>query len=184
MEWNTRYDEAIRKGMPDTVTLRRLLGLIFFLIPSLCFAQTNAVGQLSCSEPLRAALMQTDVKFVDLTSPDAIQQWKMRPVLVFDGFDAAKYGFTRAEFYRWHVPVPGREGYDQGAIGASTDRLALAVHVVAPRGDRWFELTTPADPNDGLLYIQVLSDGDSGANSGDAGQPATRIPNRMRCKPG
>jgi hypothetical protein len=154
----------------QVAALRTLPGLTLFLLSSPCFAQTNVVGQLSCSEPLRAALIQTDVKFVELTSSDAIKQWKTRPVVVFEGYDAAKYGYTRAEFYRWHVPVPGREGYDQGAVGASTDRLALAVHVVAPRGDRWFELTTPADPNDGLLYIQVLSDGDSGANSGDEKQ--------------
>lgn len=156
----------------QAAALRTLAGLTLFLLSSPCFAQTNVVGQLSCSEPLRAALIQTDVKFVELSSLGAIKQWKTRPVVVFEGYDAGKYGYTRAEFYRWHVPVPGREGYDQGAVGESTDRLALAVHVVGPRSDRWFELTTRADPNDGLLYIQVLSDGDSGANSGDAERPA------------
>jgi hypothetical protein len=151
--------------------LRKLLGLTFFLVSSPCFAQTSAIGQFSCGDRQRAALSDGGVKFVELTSPDAIKQWKTRPVLVFDGFDAAKYGFTRAEFYRSHMPVPGREGYDQGAIGASTDRLALAVHVVGPHGDHWFELATPADPNDGLLYIQERIDGDSGANSSETAQP-------------
>jgi hypothetical protein len=151
-------------------TVRRLLGLTLFLISSSCFAQTNAVGQFSCSDPLRAALGDADVKFVELTSPEAIKQWKTRPVLAFDGFDGAKYGFTRAEFFRWHVPVPGREGYDQGAAGDSTDRLALAVHVLGPRGNRWFELTNPTDPNDGLLYIQERIDGDSSGNSADTPQ--------------
>jgi hypothetical protein len=165
-----------------TAALRKLLGLTLFLVSSPCFAQTNAVGQFSCSEPLRAAVIDPDVKFVELTSSDAIKQWKSRPVLFFDGFDAAKYGFTRAEFYRWHVPVPGREGYDQGAVGASTDRLALAVHLVGLRGDRWFELTSPSDPNDGLLYIQERIDGNSEGNSGDTAQPhsAASKPDEMQ----
>jgi hypothetical protein len=157
-------------------TLPRLLALIFLLISSPCLAQTSAVGQFSCGHRQRAALSDADVKFVELTAPDSIKQWKTRPVLLFDGFDAAKYGFTRAEFYRWHVPVPGREGYDQGAVGASTDRLALAVHVVGPHGDQWFELTTPSDPNDGLLYIQERIDGESSGNSADTAHPDTSAP--------
>jgi hypothetical protein len=152
-------------------TLPRLLALIFFLISLPCLAQTSAVGQFSCGDPLRAALSDANVKFFELTAPDAIKQWKTRPVLVFDGFDAAKYGFTRAEFYRWHVPVPGREGNDQGATGDSTDRLALAVHVAGPRSDRWFELTNPADPSDSLLYIQERVDDGSGGSSKETSQP-------------
>jgi hypothetical protein len=154
-----------------SATLRRLLAFTFFLISSPCFAQTDAVGQFSCGDRQGASLSDADVKFVELTAPDAIKQWKSRPVLVRDDFDAAKYGFTRAEFYRWHLPVPGREGYGQGATGDSTDRLALAVHVVSPRGGRWFELTSPADPNSGLLYIQERIDGDSSGNSSDTPQP-------------
>jgi hypothetical protein len=152
-------------------TLHRLLALTFFLISSPCFAQISSVGQFSCGDRQGASLSNPDVKFVELTAPDAIKQWKSRPVLVHDGFDAAKYGFTRAEFYRWHLPVPGREGYGQGATGDSTDRLALAVHLVGPRGERWFELTGPADPNDGLLYIQERIDGDSSPDSADTPQP-------------
>jgi hypothetical protein len=156
-------------------TLHRLLALAFFLISSPCFAQTSAVGQFSCGDRQGASLSDPDVKFVELTAPDAIKQWKTRPVLVFAGFDAAKYGFTQAEFYRWHVPVPGREGYDQ-VVGASTDRLALAIRVVGPHSDRWFELTTPADPNDGLLYIQERFDGDTDGNSADTPQQEGAAP--------
>lgn len=156
-------------------TLHRLLALTFFLVSSTCFAQTSTVGQFSCGDRQGASLSDADVKFVELTAPDAIKQWKSRPVSVFAGFDAAKYGFTQAEFYRWHVPVPGREGYDQ-VVGASTDRLALAVRVVGPHSDRWFELTTPADPNDGLLYIQERFDGDSGANTADTPQQEGAAP--------
>jgi hypothetical protein len=157
-------------------TLHRLLALTFFLISSPCFAQISIVGQFSCGDRQGASLSNPDVKFVELTALDAIKQWKLRPVLVQDGFDAAKYGFTRAEFYRWHLPVPGREGYGQGATGDSTDRLALAVHVVSPRGERWFELTTPADPNDGLLYIQERIDGDPSPDSADTPQPEGAAP--------
>jgi len=99
-----------------------------------------------------------DLKFVELTLPDAVKQWKTRPMLVFDGFDAAKYSFTRAEFYRWHVPVPGREGYDQSPGQSAVDRLALAIRVVGPRGERWFELANPEDPTQ--ILIQQRNDGD------------------------
>jgi hypothetical protein len=159
-----------------SAALRKLLHLTLFLLPVPCLAQTSAVGQFSCSDRQSAALSDSDVKFVEFTAPDTIKQWKTRPVLFFDGFDAAKYGFARTEFYRWHVPVPGREGYDQGAAGASTDRLALAVHVVGPHGGHWFELTTPSDANDGLLYIQERIDGDSSGNSADTAQPDSSAP--------
>src|SRR5258708_35700272 len=75
----------------------RLLWLTLLLIPPTGFAQTPAVGEFSCGENQRAAFDQTDLKFVELTSPDAIKQWETRPVLVFGGFDATKYGFTRSE---------------------------------------------------------------------------------------
>lgn len=121
---------------------------------------------------MRASIYQTDLKFVELTSPDVIKQWKTRPVFALDGFDALKYRFTRAEFYRWHVPVPGREGFDQGAIGASTDRLALAIRVVSPRGERWFNLTNPEESTADLLYIQQRSGGASDRNLSETVQPA------------
>src|SRR5580698_9154019 len=68
------------------------------------------------------------LQFVVVSAPEAIKQWKARPVVAFAGFDAVKYGFTRAEFYRWHVPVPGREDFD--GTTTSKDRLALAIRVV------------------------------------------------------
>lgn len=154
-----------------SAALHRLLYLTLFLLPVPCFAQTNNVGQFSCGDRQRAELSNANVKFAELTSPDSIKQWKARPVLVFDAFDAAKYGFARAEFYSWHVPVPGREGYDQGAVGASTDRLALAVRVLGTHGDHWFELGQPEDPSAGLLYIQQRIDNESDDNPGDTAQP-------------
>jgi hypothetical protein len=118
----------------------RLFYLALFLLPRCAFAQTTGPGQFSCAQDQRAAFNDEILRFDALTSAVAIQKWKTRPVLGFDGFNAAKHGFTRVEFYRWHVPVAGREGYDQGAMSNSTDRLALAVHLLGPRGERWFEL--------------------------------------------
>ncbi len=145
------------------------------MVPSLGFAQTNAIGQFGCGERQRAALNRTELKFVELVSPDAVNQWKTRPVLAFDGFDAAKYGFTRVEFYRWHMPVPGRQGYDQGVMSSSTDRLALAVRLVGLSGQHWFELATPGDPAEDLLYIQLRDDNES---NGNPTQPASSTAKR------
>lgn len=150
----------------------KLLWIALLLIPSPGFAQTTAAGQFGCDRRMGAAFYQTDLKFVELTSPDAIKPWKTRPVLVLDGFDPLKYSFTRAEFYRWHVPVPGREGFDQGAVGASTDRLALAIRVVSPRGERWFELANPDESTANLLYIQQRFGGESDSNPSETIQPA------------
>src|ERR1700674_106859 len=155
-----------------SVTVPKLLWITLLLIPSPGFAQTNTAGQFGCGQDQRAAFDQTDLKFVEIASPTAIKQWKTRPALVFEGFEAAKYGFTGAEFYRWHMPVPGREGFDQGATGDSADRLALAVRVVGPRGERWFELANPEDPTEGLLYIQQRFDNDSDGNPAETAQPA------------
>jgi hypothetical protein len=158
------------------MVLVKLLSVTLLLIAASGSAQTNAIGEFGCSQDLRAAFYQTDLKFVELTSPDAIKQWKTRPILVFDGFDAAKYTFTRTEFYRWHVPVPGREGYDQGPAGDSTDRLALAVRVVGPRGERWFELANPEDPTETLLFIQRRDDNESNRAPAEPAQAAGSTP--------
>jgi hypothetical protein len=156
--------------------VRRLCWFALFLIATPCFAQTEALGQFSCDQDQRASLNQTKLKFVELASPDAIKLWKTRPVLVFDGFDPAKYGFTRAEFYRWHLPVPGREGFDQGALGQSTDRLALAIRVLGSRGERWFELVNLEDAANGLLYIQQRLGDESDGNTAESVQPASPAP--------
>lgn len=150
----------------------KLSGFFLFLMPCCAFAQTNASGQFSCGENGRASLNPTELKFSELASPDSIKQWKTRPVARFEAFDAAKYGFDQAEFYRWHVPVPGREGYDQGAIGESTDRLVLAVRLSSPRGERWFELAHTEDPNDGFLYIQQRFDGSQDTQQSESTQVA------------
>jgi hypothetical protein len=94
------------------------------------------------------------LQFVVVAAPDAIKQWKTRPVVAFAGFDAVKYGFTRAEFYRWHLPVPGREDFD--GTTTSKDRLALAIRVVNSGGERWFELTAREKETEDQLYIQPL----------------------------
>jgi len=131
-----------------------LLRIALLLLPLCGFAQINANGQIGCPQEQRASIVRPDLQFVVITMPDAIKQWKTHPVLAFDGFDALKYGFTRAEFYRWHLPVPGREDYD--GTNNSKDRLALAIRVVNPGGERWFELTARQKETEDQLYIQPL----------------------------
>jgi hypothetical protein len=148
-----------------------LLWIAISLMPGCAFAQTEAPGQFSCDPKLRAEFHKAYLRFDQMTSAEAMQQWKARPVLRFEGFNAAIYGFTRAEFYRWHVPVPGREGYDQGAMSNSTDRLALAVRVLGPKEERWFELANVEQDSDESLFIQRWGLHESDSNSGDAGPP-------------
>jgi hypothetical protein len=145
-----------------------LLRIVLFLMPGCACAQTNAPSQFSCDAKLRAEFHEAYLSFDQLTSAKAIQEWKTRPVLRFDGFSATKYGFTRAEFYRWHVPVPGREGYDQGAMSNSTDRLALAVRVLGPKGESWFELANVEQESDESLFIQPWGKHDADSNPADA----------------
>lgn len=114
----------------------RAIHIALLLLPYCGVAQINTAGQISCPQEQRASVDRPDLQFVVIAAPDAIKQWKIRPVVAFGGFDAVKYGFTRAEFYRWHVPVPGREDFD-GTMN-SKDRLALAIRVVNSSGERWF----------------------------------------------
>jgi hypothetical protein len=146
---------------------RKLLGIaLLFLMPLCAFAQINANGQFGCGQNQRASFDgRPDLQFVAVSSPDAIKQWKTRPVLAFDGFDAVKYGFTRAEFYRWHLPVPGREDFD--GTNNSKDRLALAVRVVTSGGERWFELANPEKGAEDQLYIQPRDQSDTSENPED-----------------
>jgi hypothetical protein len=144
-----------------------LLWIALFLLPGCAVAQTNASGQFSCDPKLRAEFDYEHLRFDELTSADAIQQWKARTAVRFDGFDATTTGFTRLEFYRWHVPVPSREGYDQGAMSNSTDRLALAVHVVGPKVERWFEVANVEQESDESLFIQRWSLHDSDSSPSD-----------------
>jgi hypothetical protein len=117
-------------------------------------AQINTAGQIGCGQEQRASVNAPTLQFVVVAAPDAIKQWKTRPVVAFAGFDAVKYGFTQAEFYRWHLPVPGREDFD--GTTTSKDRLALAIRVVNSGGERWFELTAREKETEDQLYIQPL----------------------------
>jgi hypothetical protein len=132
------------------------------MFPLCGFAQVNANGQFGCGQNQRASLYGRDLHFVAVGEPEAIKQWKTRPALAFAGFDAVKYGFTRAEFYRWHVAVPGREDFD--GTNNSKDRLALAVRVVASGGERWFELANPEKEAEDQLYIQPRDESDTSEN--------------------
>ena len=131
-----------------------ILQIALLLLPSCGMAQINTAGQIGCQEEQRASVNAPTLQFVVVSAPDAIKQWKTRPVVAFAGFDAVKYGFTRAEFYRWHLPVPGREDFD--GTTTSKDRLALAIRVVNSGGERWFELTAREKETEDQLYIQPL----------------------------
>jgi len=131
-------------------------------------AQLGTAGQISCRQEQRASDYRPDLLFVVVAAPDTIKQWKTRPVVAFAGFDAVKYGFTRAEFYRWHSPVPGREDFD--GTTSSKDRLVLAIRVVNSAGERWFELTARQKETEDQLYIQPLNQNDANENSEDTGE--------------
>jgi hypothetical protein len=139
-----------------------LLRIICLLLPACAVGQINANGRIGCGQEQRARVDRSNLKFVVVAAPDAIKQWKTHPVLAFDGFDVLKYGFTRAEFYRWHLPVHGREDYD--GTNNSKDRLALAIRVVNPGGERWFELTTPEKEVEDQLYIQPREENEANEN--------------------
>jgi hypothetical protein len=144
--------------------VHKLFGIALLLFPLSGFAQTSANVQFGCRQNQRASFDgRPDLHFVVLGAAEAIKQWKTRPVLAFDGFDAVKYGFTRVEFYRWHLPVPGREDFD--GTNNSKDRLALAVRVVASGGERWFELANPEKEAEDQLYIQPLDQNDASENT-------------------
>jgi len=142
--------------------------IALLLLPSCGFAQINVNGQIGCRQEQRASVVRPNLQFVVVATPDAIKQWKTRPVVAFDGFDGMKYGSTRAEFYRWHVPIPGREDFD--GTNNSKDRLALAIRVVNPGGERWFELANPEKEAEDQLYIQPLDQNDASENPEDTGE--------------
>jgi len=146
----------------------RAFHIALLLLPSYGMAQINTAGQIGCRQEQRASVESPNLPFVVVAAPDAIKQWKTRPVVTFAGFDAVKYGFTRAEFYRWHVPVPGREDFD--GTTSSKDRLALAIRVVNSAGERWFELTARQKETEDQLYIQPLDENDASENPEDTGE--------------
>jgi hypothetical protein len=146
----------------------KVLQIALLLLPSFGIAQIATAGQIGCRQEQRASVDHPNLQFVVVAAPDAIKQWKTRPVVAFDGFDAVKYGFTRAEFYRWYVPVPGREDFD--GTTSSKDRLALAIRVVNSGGERWFELTARQKETEDQLYIQPLDANDASENREDTGE--------------
>jgi len=75
-----------------------ILLIALLLLPSCGMAQINTAGQIGCRQEQQASVDRPDLQFVVVPAPDAIKRWKTRPVVSFAGFDAAKYGFTRAEF--------------------------------------------------------------------------------------
>ncbi len=145
-----------------------VLRIALLLLPSCGMAQVNTAGQIGCGQEQRASVDAPTLQFVVIAAPDAIKQWKTRPMVAFAGFDAVKYGFTRAEFYRWHLPVPGREDFD-GATN-SKDRLALAIRVVNSGGERWFELTARQKESEDQLYIQPRDQNDANETPEDTAE--------------
>jgi hypothetical protein len=137
-------------------------------------AQVTAAGQIGCRQEQRASVNAPTLQFVVVAAPDAIKQWKTRPVVAFAGFDVVKYGFTRAEFYRWHLPVPGREDFD--GTTTSKDRLTLAIRVVNSAGERWFELTAREKESEDQLYIQPRDQNDANENPEDTGEQNSSSP--------
>ena len=104
--------------------------------------------------------------FLEITAADKIKEWRTHPSVKFEGFDAKQYGFTKVEFYRWHLAIPDRENAPADTFGYATDRLALAVHVISALGEHWFELTTQDGGSEEMLYFQPSS---KLADNGEAG---------------
>lgn len=144
---------------------------VILLLCATCYSQPD--GKFGCGEERSDFFEHPDLSFVQLSTPDAIRDWQARPVLKFGGFDQGRYGFSEVQFYRWHVLVPERKDMDQSSHHDSTDRLALAVHLVGGSGERWFELANPAAGQRGeLLYMQPDAGNQSDASDDPTATPA------------
>jgi hypothetical protein len=150
--------------------LHPILLLLTVFVPYCAAAQEATPIGFGCGEQRTQFDDSPKLKFEPLTDPQAIRQWQSRPVLKFKGFDAPRYGFTEVRFYRWHVPVPGREGNEQSGHRDSSQRLDLAIELITPPGPRWFrfEHTKELATND-LLYIQPDA-GDTPAEASDSSE--------------
>jgi hypothetical protein len=143
------------------------------LLPASLFAQEKPAGQFGCSQSLRTEFFEhPELKFAESTAPGEIKEWKSHSMISFEGFDAAKYGFTRVEFYRWHSPssAPGGQEYN------STERLELAIRVVSSHGEHWFKLGDPPQDSEDILNIEAPQDNPA-VSAGDAnpqGEAATK----------
>jgi hypothetical protein len=128
--------------------------LVMLFAPFWASAQVPAPVAFGCGEQRTEFDEKPVLAFESITDAAAIREWETRPVLAFKNFSAAKYGFTEARFYRWHVPVPGREGNEQSFNHNSSQRLDLAIQLTTPNGPRWFHLEIPKGIGDDVLYIQ------------------------------
>jgi hypothetical protein len=171
-------------------TLASLALIVAVLCCSAATAQIGGgEGQFGC--PGRTQFFaNTDLQFTP-AAQDAIEQWRTRPALAFDGFDEKRYGFHQIAFYRWRVPVQAQaesEADSDSAAGAQTNyRAALAVRLMGAGGDRWFELN-PASAQkatpDELLYMQsaAATAGDHD-DDGTAEQAAENIAQLFSIRP-
>ena len=138
-----------------------LIILVFLSLPY-SSAHAQGEGQFGCLG--RTQLYEHAAVQFSPISDDALEQWKTRPGLAFEGFDEKKYGFRQIAFYRWREPL--ELGGDSTAPMAGA---ILAVRLVGSHGDRWFEwepISANADdphsatPRD-LLYIQAGQEGET-----------------------
>ena len=153
-----------------------LLALIF-LAPLALPAQMQESIAFGCGEQRTDFNEHPPLAFEPLTAPEAIREWQSRPVLTFKGFAAAKYGFSEVRFYRWHVPVPGREDNEQSFNHNSSQRLDLAVQTTTAQGPRWFHLVAPKEVSgDELLYFQPDPGDASSAEPPPEDTEAAKVP--------
>lgn len=137
--------------------------LFLCLICSLSSAQTPEEGQFGCSRQTRY-FESVDLGFVPISDAQRIDAWQSRPGVTFD-ISGQEHGFTSVGFYGQRVPLPG-------ADLKTTGRVKLAVRLVGPRGDRWFDLEPQnADakaPLNKLLYVgRELTGGDDQSDQSD-----------------
>jgi hypothetical protein len=118
-------------------------------------AQTPDNIVFGCGNVRTEFIEQPRLLFEPIAAPDVIREWQSRRALTFTGFDVAQYSFSEVRFYRWHVPVPGREGKEQNVNHDSSQALDLAVQVSSPNGQQWFHLVESKDSHsEGFLFLQ------------------------------
>jgi len=140
--------------------------VFIFLAFFCCFsaAQTPEEGQFGCSRQTRY-FETVDLGFVPVTDAQTIDAWQSRPGETFD-ISGQEHAYTSVGFYGQRVPLPG-------ADLRTTARMKLAVRMIGPRGDQWFELEQQnaggTAPLSKLLYIgRELTGGDDQSDQSDA----------------
>lgn len=116
------------------------------------------------------------MKFMNLTSQELIRQWRSRPAIAFQGFDASKFGFTKVEFYRWHVPLRREDAPRGGGDSPAAEQLALAIRTTTTNGERWFELQSPESQSDDALYMQPSSKSAPNNDQSEESRQAGSVP--------